>query len=154
MSDALLHERANRLVIEAMRAAGLAAEPAPRDVPAQVLVATASGRALLVHVLVREAPHRRGGGGNLGLHWMTRDTPADFVALVDLSRRRGWLLPMEDFRTRARPAAGGRFHLDWIVLPLSPTRSRVPDENEFEPYAFETALPELARRLRRARSVS
>jgi hypothetical protein len=146
MSDALLHERANRFVIDAMQAAGLTAELAPRDLPAQVVIGSPSGKALLVLVLVREAPHRRGGGGNLGLHWMTRDAPADFVALVDLSRRRGWLLPMEDLRARARPVAGGRLHLDWIVLPLSPTRSRVPDESEFEPYAFELALPELARR--------
>jgi hypothetical protein len=107
MSDAPKHERANRPVIEAMRAAGLAAEPAPHDLPAQVAISMPSGRALLVLVLVREAPHRRGEGGNLGLHWMTRDAPADFVALVDLSRGRGWLLPMADFRARARPVARG-----------------------------------------------
>ncbi len=148
MSDALLHERANQFVLDALTTAGLTAEPAPRDLPAQIVVATPSGRALLVAVLVRQAPHPRGRGGNVGLHWMTRDTPADFIACVDLSRQRGWLLPTADFRERAQPASGGRLHLDWLVARAAATRARVPDEADFEPFAFERALPALARRRR------
>jgi hypothetical protein len=147
MSDALMHQRANQLVIDAMTAAGLSAELAPRDLPAQVVISAPDGTALLIVVLVREGPHARGGGGNVGLHWMTRDTPAAFIACVDLSRGRACLFPIADFRERAQPASGGRLHLDWLVARAASTRVRVADESEFDSYTFERALPELAGRL-------
>ena len=78
---------------------------------------------------------------------MLGDTPAEFVALVDLSRRQGWLLLIDDFRAKAQPLSEGRFHLDWIVVPLGKRKSTAPDEGEFASYAFERALPDLARRL-------
>ncbi len=135
------------LVIGALRGAGLRAEAASKDVPADLMVAGPSGWSVLVSVLAAAAPHRRGGRGSLGLHWMLRDTAADFIALVDLSRERGWLIPAADFRARAQPLSDGRFHLDWIVVPLGRMRTQVPDEEEFAPYAYERALPELVRRL-------
>jgi hypothetical protein len=151
------------LVIEALRGVGLRAEAASKDVPADLVVAGPSGRSVLVSVLAAAAPHHRGGRGSLGLHWMLRDTAADFIALVDLSRERGWLIPAADFRARAQPLSDGRFHLDWIVVPLGSMRpdgrpqtgarpgpsgrTPVPDEEEFAPYAYERALPELVRRL-------
>ena len=147
MSEKLAHQRALDFVLEALEAAGLRAEAAPQGLPADAVIAGRAGRSVLVRILVRAGPHQRGGTGALGLHWMLRETPAEFVALVDLSRRQGWLLPTADFEERARALSGGRFHLDWIVAPLTNRRSKVADEHEFDEYAFERALPKLARRL-------
>lgn len=146
-----------------MAGVGLRAEAPPPDLPGDLLVAGPAGQSVLLRLLAAAAPHHRGGRGSLGLHWMLPDTPADFAAVVDLSRRCGWLIPTADFQARAQPLSGGRFHLDWIVVPLGRTRpnsrsqtgarrspsgkTQVPEEGEFASYAFERALPELARRL-------
>ena len=143
MSDAELHRRAERFVVRALKRARLRAEA----LGGHLLVAVPSGRSTMVRVLMRQGPHRRGGGLNLGLHWMLGATEAEHVALVDLTRRRGWLLPLGEFCSRARPVAGGRFHLDWIVARLGTTRTKIADEAEFAPYAFDESLPQLARRL-------
>src|SRR5439155_12162236 len=71
-----------------------------------------------VKVMGAAAPHHRGGFGSLGLHWMLNQTAADLVSLVDLSRSKVWLLPIENFQSRALSLERGRWHLDWIVLPL------------------------------------
>lgn len=147
MSEAEVHRRAEQFVARALARAGLRTEPAPRELGSGLLAVGESGRSTVVQVLVREGPHRRGGGLNLGMHWMLRPTGAKQVALVDLARRRGWLLPVEEFCARARPVAGGRFHLDWIVARLGRTRTKIADEEEFASFAFERALPALARRL-------
>ncbi len=73
------------------------------------------------------------------MHWMLQSDVEDYVALVDLSREAIWLMPSVDFRKRAQPLAGGRFHLDWLVWRLSP-RSTVEDEDAFEEYRLETVL--------------
>ena len=86
-------------MFEALAGVGLRAEAAPPD----ILISCPSGRSALVRLLAAAAPHHRGGRGSLGLHWMLPDTPAEFVTLVDLSRRQGWLLPIDDFRAKAQP---------------------------------------------------
>jgi hypothetical protein len=67
--------------------------------------------------------------------------PSDFeeyVALVDLSREAIWLMPSPEFRSRAQPLKGGRWHLDWLAVRLG--RSLVADEGEFELYRLESVL--------------
>jgi|FaiFalFF_MnMetaG_3_1042247.scaffolds.fasta_scaffold01579_6 hypothetical protein len=88
----------------------------------------------LVRVLGRWGPHRRGGRGDLGLHWVLEPGPEEMVALVDLSRSLVWLLPREEFQRRAQPWPGGRLHLDWIVLPLGRGKRGLPREEEWELY--------------------
>ena len=134
-SRAAIRRQALEFLIEALAAVGLRGEPAPNNVAAD-LVVEAMGETVLIRLLAAAAPHRRGGRGSLGLHWMLPDAAAEFVALVDLSRRRGWLMPAADFRARAQPMSGGRFHLDWIVSPLGKTRSRASGEEEFARYSF------------------
>ncbi len=88
----------------------------------------------LVRVLVRLGPHRRGGRGDLGLHWVAPSGPEELLALVDVSRSLVWLMPREVFCQRAQPWPRGAFHLDWIVLPLGKRRSHWPQEEEWESY--------------------
>ena len=129
----------------------LQAEVAPRELGADLLVFAPAGSSTPLRILVAEAPHRRGGGANLGLHWLLGATPAKHVALVDLSRQLGWLLPTAEFQAQASPYRGGRFHLDWIVARMGRSKTRVADEVEFERYLFERTLPVLARDLGRTR---
>ncbi len=93
-----------------------------------------SGGVRLVRVLGRRGPHRRGGRGSLGLHWLLGPGPEELVALVDLSRRLVWLLPRQEFCRRAQPLPGGHYHLDWIVLPLGRGGKALPREEEWEAY--------------------
>ena len=95
-----------------------------------------SGR--IVKLLAQAAPHRRGGRGSLGLHWLLPSDFEEYVALVDLSREAVWLLPAPEFRSRAQPLEAGRYHLDWLVLRLG--RSKVADESEFEGFKLERVL--------------
>ena len=112
----------------------------PGDGDAYVL-RPSSAPSLVLKLLAAAAPHHRGGRGSLGLHWMLRSDTEDYVAVVDLSREAIWLLKAEEFRTRAQPLAGGRFHLDWLVLSLGPRqRSQVPSEDEFQQYRLENQL--------------
>lgn len=98
-----------------------------------------SGRPLLLKLLAASAPHRRGGRGSFGLHWLLQSDVEDYVAMVDLSRAAVWLLSAADFRAQAQRLPAGRFHLDWLVLRLSP-RSRVPDEEAFAGYLLEEVI--------------
>ncbi len=149
MSDAELHRKADQFLVRALRRAELSAEAAPPGLNCRLLVRGSGGRSTRVHVLVRPGPQRRGGGLNLGMHWMLSSTDADQIALVDISRRKGWFLSVAEFRRRARAGADGRYHLDWIVARLGRTRTTIADEGEFDSYTFPRALPQLARRLRR-----
>ncbi len=147
MSSEVIHQQARDFVMQALARVGLQAEAAPRELRGDLLIFGPARHPTLLRILVRQAPHRRGGGANLGLHWMLSSTPAEYVALVDLSRRLGWLLSTPEFQAQARPYRGGRFHLDWIVARMGRTTTQVADEIEFAAYAFERALPQLAKRL-------
>ncbi len=146
-SPRVIRQEAARFVTGVLVDTGFRVEPPSPDFPADLLVTGHPRKAFLLKVLAAAAPHHRGGTGSLGLHWMLRDTPADFVALVDLSRSRGWLLPTKDFKERAQALRGGRFHLDWIVVRLGIPRKPVPAEEDFAPYAIEQAVTLLAQDL-------
>jgi hypothetical protein len=126
-------EHAVRLLTDRLTSAGFRVEPGPPDCFVDLLI-TRDGVPLLVKLLAAAAPHHRGGTGSLGLHWMLPETIADRVALVDLARSVCWILPSSTFREEAQPLAGGRHHLDWIVVPLGKPASSVPMETEFDKF--------------------
>jgi hypothetical protein len=139
-------QQTRRLAIQfttdALMRAGFLVEPAPRGFLADLLIRQPR-RSRLVRVLSAAGPHRRGGVGNLGLHWLLNETAADLIALVDLSRSQGWLFTLDDFGTQAKLTMKGSYHLDWIVARPGPNRSQVPDEAAFETRRFEFALHHL-----------
>ncbi|HXG41327.1 MAG TPA: hypothetical protein VNL95_01220 [Dehalococcoidia bacterium] len=100
--------------------------------PGVLLVRWPGGQERLARVLARPGPHRRGGRGALGMHWLLPPGGEELVALADLGRGLAWLLTRRQFEAYARPERGGRYHLDWLVLPLGP--STLPMEEEFEPF--------------------
>ncbi len=134
MSSVGLHRAAEGLLRERLAAFGVALEPLP-DLPTGSAMLLPGGRMRVVKVLAREAPHRRGGRGDLGLHWMLTSDFEDYAALVDLSRQAVWLLSSTEFQSWAHAQRGGRWHLDWIVSRT--VSSQWPDESEFERYRLE-----------------
>jgi hypothetical protein len=128
-----LRRRALEFAAERLRSTGFVVEDAPPGLRAELLLSE-DRQTYLVKLLATAAPHRLGPRGSIGLHWMLPETPAELVALVDLSRSRLWLLPAADFKRLAQPVSGGRFHLDWIVVHLSNARTRIRDEDYFEAY--------------------
>ena len=141
MSERALHGAAEEMVRARLAAFGIGLEALPdlpagrHGLPLGYAMLLPGGQMRVVKVLPRAAPHRRGRQGNLGMHWMLRSDFEDYVALVDLAREIVWLLPSGEFRSRAAPVTGGRWHLDWLVVRAA--RSRVPDEAEFERYRLE-----------------
>jgi len=71
---------------------------------------------------------------------MLRSDVEDWVALVDTVRELVWLLPTPEFRSRASPQKGGRWHLDWFVSNAK--RSRWPAEEELNCYRLLARLLE------------
>lgn len=128
---------AEALLRARLAVAGIGLEPLP-DLPLAYALLPRGGKIRIVKLLAQAAPHRRGGRGSLGLHWLLPSDFEEFVALVDLSREAVWLLPAPEFRSRARPLEAGRYHLDWLVLRLG--RSKVADELEFESFRLERTL--------------
>jgi hypothetical protein len=124
-----LVDEAVRLVTRSLARHGLEARTLA---PGLLAVRWPDGREGLARVLSRPGPHRRGGRGALGMHWLLPPGAEELVALADLGRGLVWLLTRDQFQARARPQRGGRFHLDWLVLPLGP--SSLPAEEEFEAF--------------------
>ena len=136
-SSQAVRRRAVQFLADALATAGFQIELAPPGFLSELMVRR-GGKNFLVKVLAASAPHRRGGTGSLGLQCILGETAADFVALADLSRLRGWLLPVEDFKRGAQPLTGNRDHLDWIVVPLGKYRSQVASENAYDRFLIES----------------
>ena len=135
-SAGAIRKRGVALVREALARAGLAVATASAGLAAELAIVRSDGDEL-VKVLTAAAPHRRGGSGSLGLHWLLGDTAAEVVALVDLSREKAWLMPTAEFRRLAEALTGGRFHLDWIVVPIGRAPLGVAMEAALDAYAIE-----------------
>ena len=74
------------------------------------------GRALTIQVKTNLRPKPAGGTGRLALDWWLRlDSPAELVALVDLSTERIWMLRHEDLVVTAQQLSQGRLHFYFYV---------------------------------------
>jgi len=84
-----------------------------------------------------------GGRGKLALDWrVPEDSPADLVALADLSTNRVWLLNMEEISEFAQQHSSGRYHVymyvDPTVKPSKPKRRVFT--YEFEKFLLENRI--------------
>jgi len=81
-----------------------------------------------------------GGKGKLALDWwMPEDSPADLVALADLSTNRVWLLNMEEISEFAQQHPSGRCH---IYMYIDPTAKPSKAKRRVFAYEFEKFLLE------------
>jgi hypothetical protein len=75
-----------------------------------------SKRALTIQIKANLRPKPAGGTGRLALDWWLRqDSPAELVALVDLSTDRIWMFSHEELFKAAQQRPEGRLHFYFYV---------------------------------------
>jgi hypothetical protein len=102
--------------------------------------------ATTVQVKTNLRPKPGGGKGKDALDWwIPESTPADIVALVDLSSERVWLFRKEELMELAQQRSSGRVHIYMYTDPTA--RARDPDRMvhayEFERYIAANRSHEL-----------
>lgn len=86
-----------------------------------------------------------GGKGKAALDWwLSEETPAHLVALVDLSSQRVWLFSREEIAALAQQKSKGRFHLYMYTDPTHRPKKtdRLTNVYEFEKYLLENRAHE------------
>ncbi len=100
-------------------------------------------RALTVQVKSNLRPKPAGGRGKPALDWWLReDSPADLVALTDLSRDKVWLFLHEEFDRHAQQRSSGKLHFYFRVGAEKP-RADQSVESDYEAFALENRIAEL-----------
>lgn len=87
-----------------------------------------------------------GGKGKPALDWwLPEETPAQLIALVDLSSQRLWMFKKNELPTLAQQRSNGRFHLYMYTDPTHRPKKtdRLAHMYEFEKYLFENRAHEL-----------
>lgn len=87
-----------------------------------------------------------GGKGKPALDWwLPEETPAQLIALVDLSSQRLWMFKKNELPTLAQQRSNGRFHLYMYTDPTDRPKKtdRLAHMYEFEKYLFENRAHEL-----------
>jgi hypothetical protein len=82
-----------------------------------------TGIEINVQVRGNAKPKPGGGKGKLALDWWIDErSPADVIALVDLSTDRVWLMSLSEIEALAQQHSGGRHHLYMYVDPSAVLR--------------------------------
>lgn len=99
-----------------------------------------------IQVKTNVRPKPGGGKGKPALDWwVVEDTPAQLVALVDLSTRRIWLLRREELSDLAQQRSNGRLHLYMYTDSTHKPKKngRLIHAREFQRYLLENRVREL-----------
>ena len=105
---------------------------------------------LSIQVKTNERPKPGGGKGKLALDWwVSVDTPAQLVALVDLATRRVWMLLAPELAALAQQTSGGRHHIYMYTDAAAKPRvaGRLVHVREFERFLLENRADQLFSRL-------
>ena len=106
------------------------------------LVAFHSKTQKAVTIQVKTSTHR-GPADDKHLLWeIPEGCPADYIAAVDLSRNKFWLISVEEFKLRAPHCAKGRLRL-WWPLPECEYGRAPRREEQFKEYEMDTAIPKV-----------
>jgi hypothetical protein len=97
-----------------------------------------------IQVKTNLRPKPGGGKGKQGLDWWVPvDSPADLVALADVSTSRVWLFTMAELAAHAQQESGGRLHLYMYTDESVRTRSaKLVKASEFESFLLEQRISE------------
>ena len=102
-------------------------------------------RAFTVQVKTNLRPKPSGGRGKPALDWWLReDSPAELVAVTDVSRDKVWLFRHEEFERLAQQRSSGRLHMYFFVEAGS-SRVRQSGETDYEAFLLENKVAELFR---------
>ncbi|WP_395945318.1 hypothetical protein [Brevundimonas sp.] len=99
--------------------------------------------AVTIQVKTVLAPKKAGGRGKLTLDWWLRhNSPAQLVALCDLSTDRIWIFRHEEYLAKAQQNSSGRAHLYFYV----DAKAKAPEHSKepfFEPFLIDRRVTEL-----------
>lgn len=108
-----------------------------------VVYAPRLARAFTVQVKTNLRPKPSGGRGKPALDWWLReDSPADLVALTDISRNKVWLFRHEEFDRLAQQRSSGRLHFYFYVGAENP-RAGQSVEADYEGFMLENRVSTL-----------
>jgi len=101
--------------------------------------------AVTIQVKANLQPKPAGGRGKMLLSWDLRETsPAQMVALVDLSTERVWLFRDEEFDKVAQQNKGGNRKFFIYTDPEArPKEGRLSMDSDFEGHLIEARIEEL-----------
>ncbi|MGA2505506.1 MAG: hypothetical protein ABSG01_15600 [Anaerolineales bacterium] len=124
-------------------------ETAPMTTDSGVdLVAFSSQKqeAITIQIKTNLKPKPGGGKGKPALDWwIAEDTPAQLIAVTDLSSERIWLFRPSEIQELAQQHPKGRYHLCMTIDPtMRPNKQeRLTFDYEFERYHLENRFHEL-----------
>lgn len=101
-----------------------------------------SNRSFTIQVKTKERPSQGGGAGKLSLAWDLRDTsPAELVALSDLSTDSVWLFTHAEFENYAQQhSEKGMFKLYMYVDGSVNTKKEMALMSQFEQFRLENRV--------------
>lgn len=101
-------------------------------------------RAITVQVKANLRPKRGGGRGRLALDWWLReDSPAELVALCDLSRDKVWLFCHRELDELAQQRSSGRLHFYFYVEPTTRRTDKLVNESDFEKFEVQNRIEDI-----------
>lgn len=120
---------------------GVESAPLTTDAGLDLVAYSPKGvRPVTIQVKTNLQPKPSGGKGKDALDWWVPvDSPADYVAFVDLSTQRIWLLSHAELGEVAQQTSNGRHHFYMYVDPaIKPTKADRPAHSyEFEKYLLQ-----------------
>lgn len=122
---------------------GIESSPLTTDYGIDLVAYTSiKNQAMTVQVKTCLEPKPAGGKGKLALDWWLADnSPAQLVALVDLSKERIWLFEIEEYRAMAQQYSNGRLHLYMYVDPsVEPRTNKAVHVADFDLYLLENRI--------------
>lgn len=102
-----------------------------------------SERAFTIQVKSALRPKPAGGRGRPTMDWWLReDSPAEFVALTDLSRDRVWLFSHQELDRLAQQRSSGRLHFYFYIEGELPTQ-QYTGESFYAAHLLENRIAEM-----------
>jgi hypothetical protein len=102
--------------------------------------------AITIQIKTNLKPKPGGGKGKLALDWwIPDDSPAQIIAVTDLSTEKVWLFSLAEIKELAQQHPKGRNHLCMTIDPtMKPNKQgRLSFDYEFEKYRLENRFHEL-----------
>lgn len=88
---------------------------------------------ITIQVKANLKPKPSGGSGKVALDWwISEDSPAEYVAFVDLETQKLWLMTLPELKKHAQQNPKGRLHFYMYTDP-----SAKPRKSERRSYAYE-----------------
>jgi hypothetical protein len=144
LSTAQIGRCGELLVQYALLLRGIESAPMSTDTGIDLVAySSKTGVPRTVQVKSNLEPKPGGGKGKLALDWwLPEKSPAQLVALVDLSTQKIWLFSHQEVEKFSQQKSSGRLHLYMYtdVTVRTKTTKRLAHSHEFESYRIENRI--------------